>query len=580
MIVNENFLRAISWTLAHSIWQGLLLAFLSGIVIMATRKSAALIRYNVIAALFVSFLFITALTFNYQMHTQQLEYNVQVAQPTSQIDVSSNTNFDFISTDIVQRLVDLFNTNADIIALIWFMIFCIRFFKIFSEFNEIYKIRTSKVHSASDFWQSKIRVMSDRIHLKQAVLLLESKVVKVPSVTGFFKPILLLPVGLLANLPHDQIEAILLHELAHIRRKDYLVNIIQCFVEVLFFFNPGLLWVSSILRDERENCCDDIAISATNNKQGFVRALLSFEEYKFAGQTFAIGFGGSKNHLLHRVKRIFGSDNKTLNSVEKTSISVSLLLIFGVFLACSNSAITNSKSASSIKSKTISTTTTSNSVSTYQTDFTDIKLADEKAAIADAQAIISDKKAAFADAEAAKIDADVARVDAKVAENDVIVAKEDLKFAKSEYEITLAKRRIAVTEQQMMIAEKRLIAAEVKSRNEHNILDIKSHRSNSLTNSATNKNSLNQNSLTSEAGTPNDSTKESEADQLTKGIIADLLSDRLISSTSNLSFSLNKNKLVVNGVAQPKPTTSKFITKYVKNANVTISYNHQSTDKM
>ena len=219
-------------------------------------------------------------------------------------------------------------------------------------------------------------------------------------------------------------------------------------------------------------------------------------------------------------------------------------------------------------------------MSTYQTDFTDIKLADEKAAIADAQAIISDKKAAFADAEAAKIDADVARVDAKVAENDVIVAKEDLKFAKSEYEITLAKRRIAVTEQQMMIAEKRLIAAEVKSRNEHNILDIKSHRSNSLTNSATNKNSLNQNSLTSEAGTPNDSSKESEADQLTKGIIADLLSDRLISSTSNLSFSLNKNKLVVNGVAQPKPTTSKFITKYVKNANVTISYNHQSTDKM
>lgn len=581
MDVNDNLLRAISWTLAHSIWQGLVLAFLSGIVIVATRKSAAVIRYNIIAVLLFAFLCVSALTFSYQMQSQQLQININLDQLPSQIDGSSHSDSDIISADIVQRLIDLFNANSDIIVLVWFMIFCIRLLKFFLQINDVYKVRNSNVNGVLEFWQEKIITLSNSIHLKQAVILLESTVIKVPSVTGFFKPILLLPVGLLANLPHDQIEAILLHELAHIRRKDYLINIIQSFVEVLFFFNPGLLWVSSILRDERENCCDDIALSATNNRQVFARALLSFEEYKLARHTFSIGFGGSKNHLLHRVKRIFSNTNKNLSSVEKTFISVSLLLILGVFLACSNSTVTNSKSNISKKSKTISTTTTSESVYSSTPNFTDITIADERAKIADAESIIADQKVAIVDADVAKKDVEVARIDAKVAKDDVIVAKNDLRFAKSAAEIELANKRIALAQQQQLQAEDRVIAAEIKFRSARSKLNQPKTtlRNNSLEKTVVDEN-LKKNISSAEPVAPIILNKDAEENRITKGIIADLLSDKLIANTANLSFSLNNTKLTVNGVSQPTIISSKFIAKYLKTATMAISYQHQSTNKL
>ena len=115
--------------------------------------------------------------------------------------------------------------------------------------------------------------------MKSLHSLLESAIVKVPVVIGLLKPVILLPLGLLSNLPPDQVEAVLLHELAHIRRKDYLVNLLQSFAEVVFFFNPALLWISSLMREERENCCDDVAISHIKNKKQFIHALVAFQEY-------------------------------------------------------------------------------------------------------------------------------------------------------------------------------------------------------------------------------------------------------------------------------------------------------------
>ncbi|HEU4497080.1 MAG TPA: M56 family metallopeptidase, partial [Flavobacterium sp.] len=173
--------------------------------------------------------------------------------------------------------------------------------------------------------------------IKKHIVLLESRLVAVPSVTGFFKPIILLPAGLLSSLPQDEIEAILLHELAHIRRKDYFINLIQSFAEVLFFFNPGVLWVSSIIKEERENCCDDIAVRITKSKSKFINALISFQEYNMKQNQLALGFGSRRNQLLERAKRIIHENNKSLNSAEKTFLSICIIIIASFTAACSNS---------------------------------------------------------------------------------------------------------------------------------------------------------------------------------------------------------------------------------------------------
>jgi hypothetical protein len=144
----------------------------------------------------------------------------------------------------------------------------------------------------------------------------------------------MLPLGLLAHLPADEIEAILLHELAHIKRRDYLVNLLQNFAETIFFFNPALMWVSSMIREERENCCDDIAIAVTNSKSRFINALIAFQEYNFAGAKYSVGFAGRKNQLLNRVKRIINEKNKTLNAAEKSLLTFGM----GVFILFSFAA--------------------------------------------------------------------------------------------------------------------------------------------------------------------------------------------------------------------------------------------------
>jgi hypothetical protein len=190
------------------------------------------------------------------------------------------------------------------------------------------------------------------LKIKRSVQLLESKLVTIPSVTGFFKPVILVPVGLLNNIPQDQVEAILLHELAHIRRSDYAVNLMQTFIEILFFFNPGILWISSLLKDERENCCDDLAISVTNNKKEFVNALISFQEYKLNTQPFALQFGDQKMKLADRAKRILFNTNKMLSIREKYFLSVCVAVSLVLFLVVLN---VNSSSAQEIKSPKVDT---------------------------------------------------------------------------------------------------------------------------------------------------------------------------------------------------------------------------------
>ena len=122
-------------------------------------------------------------------------------------------------------------------------------------------LRRRGVCAATLFWQERIDRLAARVRLSRPVTLLESCVAEVPVVIGYVRPVILMPVGLLAGLPAGQVEAILLHELAHIRRHDYLVNLMQIVVEGLVFYHPAVWWISGVIRAERENCCDDLVVA-------------------------------------------------------------------------------------------------------------------------------------------------------------------------------------------------------------------------------------------------------------------------------------------------------------------------------
>jgi bla regulator protein blaR1 len=313
-----RLVQAFSWMLIHSLWQGLFLALVAGLVLMLTKKSSPAFRYNLVFTQLVIFIAGCTCTFIWEWNNNPWN---EVVQPVSgALHLSNNMLSGF--TAICAKY---FSANAPVILFIWSIFFIARTVKVMGGLVYVSRARHRNVYGVEEVWKQKIALLCEQLQLKKAVTLLESGYVKMPLVIGHFKPVILIPLGMLSGLPVNQIEAVLLHELAHIRRNDYFINLLQHVAEAVFFFNPGLLWISSLLRDEREHCCDDMALEQTKNKRAFIEALISFKEHTVQG--YAVAFPGRKDHLLQRVSRILNNKNNTLNAGEKLFCMSGVLIL-------------------------------------------------------------------------------------------------------------------------------------------------------------------------------------------------------------------------------------------------------------
>ena len=326
---SEDVLKAIGWTLIHSLWEGLLAAVLAGIIIICTKKSDARLRYNLLGAVLVLFMITTTVTFFQQLKESTVaersfaNLNVSVTETTIVSDNYETTSA--LAGTTINKFVRYFNTNADLFVLIWAIFFLFHCIKLVTGLAGVQRMCNYKAYASPDTWQTKLDQLRKLLGIKLSVDLLQSELVKVPVAIGFFKPVILVPFGLLSHLPPAQVETILLHELAHVRRKDYLVNILQRFTEVVFFFNPALLWISSLMRQEREACCDDIVVANTTNKGNYIEALVSFHEFSFPASGYAMAISSKRHYLLNRVKRMITRENKKLGIMEKLSLIIGLI---------------------------------------------------------------------------------------------------------------------------------------------------------------------------------------------------------------------------------------------------------------
>lgn len=322
-------IQAFCWVLIHSLWQGLLFTTITGMVMMLTARSGAALRYNIISVLF--FLFITACGFTF---IRELNYTVVQATMlhyANPVDINENSLQYFF-----KRFINYASSNASLIVMFWFIIFCLKAVKMVIALIYNKQVKNHKIQIASAYWKNKITGLCEKMQIKRTVLLFESEIVKIPVVMGHLKPLIFIPVGLLTSLPAGEVEAVLLHELAHIRRNDYVVNILQVIAESIFFFNPALMWMSDVLREERENCCDDIAVAHSKSKKQFIQALISFKEHALYTSSYTTAFPAGKNQLLRRVSRIINNRNNTLNPVGKIFFPVSILLLALLSVAATN----------------------------------------------------------------------------------------------------------------------------------------------------------------------------------------------------------------------------------------------------
>ncbi|WP_310554561.1 M56 family metallopeptidase [Flavobacterium sp.] len=555
-ILNQTVINAIFWTLIHSLWQGLILAIFGGLIVLTTKKASSVLRYNLLSLILVIFIIAVGFTFYNQFQNLGIQnISFQNTNATSIENVDSVFKSPAIlSSDLITIIVDFLNKNATTITLIWFLIFSIKCFRIFGNLGYVYKIRNYKTNSVSSVWEAKFQELCQLVKVKTPIILLESQLIKVPSVTGFLKPIILIPVGLLSNLPQDQVEVILLHELAHIKRKDYFINIIQSFTEIIFFFNPAVLWVSNILKYERENCCDDIALALTENKSGFVQALVSFQEFNIENSSLVMGFGNHKNHLLNRVKRIIYSDNQTLNTIEKTFLSISFIVILSFVLFTVNAQEVKKTSinvAYQLQKKEMEADKARVEDDKVRVEDDKVRVEDDKARVEDDKARVEDDKASF--------EADKARVEADKAK---IINDKNQEKNKSNSDL-----------------QKRINTLELELQK----LKSEKDKSNKKTTSKTTTHSEYEKTINDDSGKKlkkiiikaESFPVNFDDEKLTNSIINDLLQEKIIKNTSNLSYNLSGTELIVNNKKQSQLLHQKLKQKYIKGKEMAICYNFE-----
>ena len=207
-------------------------------------------------------------------------------------------------------------------------------YKLYKNWQFIRKVRRQSMQKADLNFRLFVQKIGAHLGIKKKVLVYLSDLVKSPMTIGYIKPIILLPVAALNSLSTQQVEAILLHELSHIRRYDYLINLIISIINTILYFNPFVKQFMQTIEEERENCCDQLVLQFGYDKVSYASALLSLEKMSARQRVLALGATGKK-YLLSRIEKIVGMEQKkgfSRNQFAGMVAALFCIVIFNSFL--------------------------------------------------------------------------------------------------------------------------------------------------------------------------------------------------------------------------------------------------------
>ncbi len=348
---------AITWALLHFLWQGGLVALLLALVLGCQRRSSAAARYRTASvALAIMFVLpiITALNYDSLAHSRATLDDRAAALPAAALStdpsagsaltrggiarVESQSTLNGASGrigvlgPIAMSLAELLEQAQPLRP--WFFSAWLLGALALSllhvgGWRRLNHLRRIGVGPVPEEWALAVEQLSRRLGLPRAIRVLQSSLIEVPTVIGYLSPVMLIPVSAFTGLGTDQLRGIIAHELAHIKRRDYLVNLLQIVAETLLFFHPALWWVSRRIRIERENCCDDMAVAVGEDRLVFASALVNLESLRPLSGNLALRADGGS--LRYRIHRLLGVDamNSTHNRPWLSGIFLASLLIAG-----------------------------------------------------------------------------------------------------------------------------------------------------------------------------------------------------------------------------------------------------------
>ncbi len=286
---SSHFLQSLGWAILNSFWQMALLWIIYSLLNHLFKWNASK-KYQFavtgIALGFAWFLF----TFFYYLQTSP---------------VSSIAIFNSVIRETSQFLqIILFSASMAYLALLVFPSY-----KLYRNWRFVQTIKKQGLVKAGLNYRLFVQKIANQLGMSKRVLVFASELVKSPVTVGYFKPMILIPVAALNNLSTQQVEAILLHELSHIRRFDYLVNFMISIINTILYFNPFVKLFMKNIEEERENCCDELVLQFGYDKLGYASALLTLEKLSAQHQVLALCATG-KNYLLTRIEKIVGMEKK------------------------------------------------------------------------------------------------------------------------------------------------------------------------------------------------------------------------------------------------------------------------------
>lgn len=294
--------RDLGWTLVHFLWQGLLPAALLQAVLPLCRSAVA--RHNWALATLAVMAFAPVATFLF-IHQQGSDITPQGSNTAT---ISGEFPYDRFAPHNVLVPTSVLTPWIDWLVVLWLAGVVVLSARALGGWYLAETLRRRDVFVLPADLLIRCHAIQRSLGVKRSVQFLQSLRVSVPAVVGWVSPVILIPLSAVTGVPPQQLDALIMHELAHIQRNDAFVNILLLIVETILFYHPAVWWVGRRIRIERENCCDDLAVSRCGDASIYVEALTSLEASRVAPSLALVANGGN---LRNRAARLLGVPSDT-----------------------------------------------------------------------------------------------------------------------------------------------------------------------------------------------------------------------------------------------------------------------------
>lgn len=331
-----------AWTLIHFCWQAAAIAGVYRLISIAVARRTSEARYVLGLSSILAMLAAAVFTFAWEMRSPT---SASFAAASSSVSNAAATGDfprilapgDIAASQIAADRLQWFSSLPTLMGWIdafWVIGVLVLAARGLGGWWLIQRLRTTATSHVPEAVDAAFKRMCAALSLEKAVLLRVSGAIAGPVTVGAFRAVVLLPLSAVTLLGQDEIEVVLAHELAHVRRADFFWNLVQTLVETLFFFHPAVWWISGRVRHERELCCDDLALKICPNPVVYASALFHLEEHRSRQMRLAMALDGhqSSQTLRMRIARILGESMPSNSSRSLRPFSAAAVLAAVVVL--------------------------------------------------------------------------------------------------------------------------------------------------------------------------------------------------------------------------------------------------------